>query len=100
MHLEGKDAPIYCSDPGKGRTLEFYRCSEMNVPAFGHPEDLPGIFDGNVDTCLGDEGEGSVVDEKVGVGVEVGGYMPRLVAYAKTATAHGYLRGDCEVGFA
>lgn len=100
MYVEGDDAPIYVSHSGKGWPTKIYRCPEVDIPAFSRPEYLSGVFDCYIDARLSNEEEGPVVDEKVGVGVKVGGYMPRLIAYVEFPTAHGYFGGYGKVGFA
>ena len=100
MYVEGNDAPIYVSHSGKRWSMKSYRCPEVDVPALGPPHYLSGVFDCNVDACLSNEEEGPIVDEKVGVGVKVGGNVPRLIAYAESSTAHSYFGGYCKVGFA
>lgn len=72
----------------------------MDVPAFGYPKYLSGVFDCNVDACFSDEVEGPVVDEKVSVGVEVGGQMPRLITYDEYPPTHSYFGVYGKVGFA
>ena len=80
--------------------MKIYRCPEVDVPAFGHPEYFSGVFDCNVDARLSNEEEGPVVDEKVGVGVKVRRQMAGLITYIEFPTAHSYFGGYGKVGFA